>query len=303
MPNIKTVTAEINGQVYNLTLNPSSGKYEAAVTAPAKSSYPKDGHYYGVSITATDTASNQTTVDENDGTLGSVLRLTVKEKVKPAIVIESPAEGAVLTNNTPLVRVRVTDDDSGIDTSSFRLSIDSGAAVPWSAGTFEAVSGGYLWSYMPEAALSDGAHVLNAAVSDNDGNAADQAPVSVKVDTTPPSLDVTTPADNSWQNILKVLVTGTTNDATSSPVTVTIQAGSGTAVTAEVGSDGSFSKEVSLSEGENTIVITATDSAGKTSSVTRTVNVNTTAPRIQSVSIVPNPVNAGATYTITVEVV
>lgn len=36
---VKTVQAVINGQTYNLTLNSSTGKYEATITAPGKSSY------------------------------------------------------------------------------------------------------------------------------------------------------------------------------------------------------------------------------------------------------------------------
>lgn len=36
---VKTVQATINGQTYTLTLNSTSGKYEATVTAPSKSSY------------------------------------------------------------------------------------------------------------------------------------------------------------------------------------------------------------------------------------------------------------------------
>ena len=69
-----------------------------------------------------------------------------------------------------------------------------------------------------------------------------------------------------------------------------------------VDGSGAFSKSVALSEGSNTIVVTATDSAGKASSVARTVTLDTGAPIFQSVSIAPNPVDAGATYVITVEV-
>ena len=42
---VKTVQATINGQTYTLTLNSSTGKYEATVTAPSKSSYNQSGHY------------------------------------------------------------------------------------------------------------------------------------------------------------------------------------------------------------------------------------------------------------------
>ena len=47
---VKTVQATINGQTYTLTLNSTSGKYEATVTAPSKSSYNQSGHYYGVTV-------------------------------------------------------------------------------------------------------------------------------------------------------------------------------------------------------------------------------------------------------------
>ena len=78
---VKQVKAVINGVTTVLTLNSSTGKYEATITAPAKSSYKQTGHYYPVSVTAEDLAGNTTTVNDSHSTLGSKLRLTVKEKV------------------------------------------------------------------------------------------------------------------------------------------------------------------------------------------------------------------------------
>ncbi len=80
---VKQVKAVINGVTTVLTLNSSTGKYEATITAPAKSSYKQTGHYYPVSVTAEDLAGNTTTVNDKHSTLGSNLRLTVKEKVAP----------------------------------------------------------------------------------------------------------------------------------------------------------------------------------------------------------------------------
>lgn len=99
-----------------------------------------------------------------------------------------------------------------------------------------------------------------------------------------------------------VTVTGTTNDATSSPVKVTIKLNSGAAEAVTVGADGSFSKALTLVAGSNTIVVVATDSAGKSTTVTRTVTLDTTAPVIKSVTLTPNPVDAGKTFVISVEV-
>lgn len=131
---------------------------------------------------------------------------------------------------------------------------------------------------------------------------ATQKSVTFTVDTVPPELSVSAPVDNLVTNQSSLVVKGTTNDVTSSPVTLTIKLNGGTEQTVEVGSDGSFTKTLTLVTGENTIVITAKDGAGKTSTVTKKVVLDQTAPVIQSVTISPNPVNAGATYTISVEV-
>ena len=77
---IQTVQAIINGVTTTLTLNNQTGKYEATLTAPATSSYPKEGHYYPVQIKATDKAGNAVAVDDKHETLGSKLRLVVKRK-------------------------------------------------------------------------------------------------------------------------------------------------------------------------------------------------------------------------------
>ena len=69
-----------------------------------------------------------------------------------------------------------------------------------------------------------------------------------------------------------------------------------------VGAGGAFSKAVTLAEGANTIVITATDAAGKVSTVTRNVTLDTSVPVIKSATITPNPVDAGATMVIAVEI-
>lgn len=292
---VQTVQAVINGQTYTLTLNASNGKYEATVTAPTKSSFPLDGHYYPVTVTATDTAGNSTTKTATDSTLGSSLQLKVKEKVAPVIAITSPTNGSVLTNNKPAIEWTITDDDSGVDSASIKIKIDSTTISDGITKT--AITGGYRCTYTPTAALTDGQHTFTLTASDNDGNAATAVSATITIDTVAPSLNVTAPADNLVTNQTKVTVSGTTNDATTSPVTLKVN---GTEVT--VGADGSFSTEVALSNGVNTITIVATDGAGKATTVTRTVTLNTSAPIISAVTITPNPVDAGATYVISVTV-
>lgn len=168
--------------------------------------------------------------------------------------------------------------------------------------TKKAVSGGYECTYTPDTALSDGSHTVKVDASDYDGNAAVQKSVTFKIDTVPPTLSITSPVDGLVTNQAACTVKGITNDVTSSPVTVTIKLNSGSAEAVTVGSDGSFSKALTLAAGSNTITIVARDSAGKTTTITRTVKLDTTPPTIKSITLTPNPVDAGKTFVISVEV-
>ena len=293
---VKTVQAVINGQTYTLTKNTSTGKYEATITAPSKSSYTLSGHYYPVTVKATDDAGNVTTKDATDSTLGASLRLQVKEKVVPVITITAPTASQYLANSTPAIAWKITDDDSGVNPSTIALKID-GTAVDTFNITKTPVTGGYTCSYTPTSALSDGAHTVVATASDYDGNAAAQKSVTFTVDTIPPTLSISAPAEGFITNKSTVTVKGTTDDATSKPVTVTVN-GAPIPVTPS----GTFSNDVTLKEGSNTITIVAKDKAGKTTTVTRTVKLDTAPPVIKSATITPNPVDCGKTFVISVEV-
>lgn len=293
MSAIKSVIATVNGTDYTLTYNSTSGAYEASITAPTKSSYNQTNHVYGVTIKATDVAGNVATDTSKT--------LRVKEKTAPVVVFTSPTSGAGLTNNKPTFKINVTDTDSGVDLSTFVLKIDSGAAIT-SGYTTAAITNGHTITYTPTTALSDGSHTITASISDNDGNTSTVASITIKVDTAPPTLTLTGPTDTSFTNNASCTVSGTTNDALSSPVTVKITVGDKDVGSVTVGSDGSFSKVVTLTEGANTIVVTSTDALGKTTSVTRTVTLDTSVPVFTSISVTPNPVDAGATYVISVKV-
>ena len=296
---VKSAQAIVNGQTIDLTLNSSTGKWEAAVTAPSKSSYNQSGHYYGVTLKATDDAGNVTTVDVTDTTLGAALKLIVKEKVAPVITITNPKSQATLKNNQPTIELKVMDADSGVNPDTIALTIDSGSKITGSEIKKTAVSGGYTCSYTPTQALTDGSHTIKCDAYDYDGNAASQVSTTFKIDTTPPSLSVDNPIDGYVTNKQTITVSGVTNDITSSPVTVTIN---GEAAT--VASDGKFSKDVTLKTvGNNSITIITKDSAGQTTTITRTVKYDPNPPRITDASVSPNPVDTNKTYIISVTIV
>lgn len=298
---VKTVQAVINGQTYNLTRNSGTGKYEATITAPNKSSYGQANHYYDVTIKATDDAGNVTTKNSSDATLGNSLKLYVKEKVAPTQTITYPTSSALITNNKPAITWEVKDSDSGINPNSIGITINSGTKIT-SGITKTPITGGYKCSYTPASPLNEGSNVIKVDCADNDGNAATQVSVSFKVDTVPPTLNITSPVQGLITNKATVTVKGTTNDATSSPVLVVIKVNDGEDISVTVGSDGSFTKDVTLVEGNNTIKIIATDSAKKQTTVTRTVELDTKPPVFGAVTLTPNPVDSGKTFVISVEV-
>lgn len=298
---ISSVQATIKGTTYNLTLNSSTGLYEANVTAPSTSSYNNNsGHYFPVTIKATDSSGNSTTINDTNATLGSKLKLQVKETTAPSIVISSPTESQITNNSRPTVSFTVTDADSGVNSETISVTVDSGSAVT-SGITKTTITNGYQCSYAIPTALSEGNHTIKVNAKDNDGNTATERTVTFKVDVTPPVLSVTAPTNNLLTNKAECTVSGKTSDVTAGIKSVTVRINGGAEQSVSVDSSGNFSTTVTLSEGANTIVVTATDNSGLSSSVTRIVTLDTQAPVISSVEISPNPVSTGEVFTVTVK--
>lgn len=297
---IKTVKATINGQTYDLTLNSASGKWEATITAAGKTSYNLAGGYYNVSVEATNEAG---TTGSADASTVDGLKLVVKETVAPVITIVSPTAGAYVANSKQPVVFNITDETggSGVDISTLVVKQD-GTAVAAANITHTAITNGCSVTYTPSAALSDGSHTVTINCKDHDGNAAEEKSTTYTVDTVPPTLNVTSPADGLITAASSVTVAGTTNDATSSPVVITISLNGTDQGTVPVGTGGTFSKVVTLKEGSNTIIVKAKDAAGKESSVTRTVTLDTSVPKIKAATITPNPVDTGKTMVISVTI-
>ncbi|HYK74231.1 MAG TPA: Ig-like domain-containing protein, partial [Pseudoneobacillus sp.] len=196
---VNTVEVQINGAWVTLTKNVSTGKYEGTIAAPNITSFNVNaGHYYPVVAKATDLAGNVTSVNDAHATLGSKLKLCVKEITKPTIAFTAPASGGFVITNTPAISFQLRDEanGSGIKISTIQLKIDGGAAITnTSPGmVVTTVAGGYDCTYTPQSALSDGSHTITVDIQDNDGNAATQANRTFKIDTVPPTLNITSPA-------------------------------------------------------------------------------------------------------------
>ena len=301
---ISQVRVQINGTWTILTYNSSTGAYEATISAPSTTSYNRTGGYYPVTVEAKNTVGSTTTVNDTHSTLGASCKLVVAERVVPVITINSPTSGARVTNNRQPVVFTITDESggSGIKLSSLVVKQD-GTAVSSSAIQSVAITNGYSVTYTPASALSDGSHTVTVNVSDNDGNAAVQKSTTFTVDTIAPTLNITSPTEGFATASTSVTVAGTTNDTTSSPVTLTIELDSGGAQAVTVASNGSFTKTfTNLTHGIHKVTVIARDAAGKTTTMIRNFTVDTSMPVISSISISPNPVDAGKTMKITVVV-
>lgn len=302
---ISTVTATINGSTVNLKDN-GDGTYSATLSAPNRTSYNvNSGHYYPVTITATNTAGTSTIVDDTHEALGSFCQLKVKEVTAPTITISTPTANQYFAVATPTIKFNIVDEanGSGVAISSLSIKLDSKTYSNTSTGvTVTSITNGYSVSFVPSTALTDGTHTLTVSVSDNDGNKATSTAISFVTDTVAPTLSITNPSvDGTYTAESTLTVTGTATDSTSGTPTVTIKVNNGSAQAVTV-TNGSFSKAVTLQNGTNTIVVTATDKAGKTTTITRTIILDTSSPVIASINITPNPVNVGASYTVTVSV-
>lgn len=281
---VTEVWSIINGTRINHTQG-SGNQWVGTGTAPLKSSYSQPNHVYQVTTYAKDDAGN---TDSYESTL------RVVEKVAPTITPTSPTTGSTITNNKPTITWEVKDDDSGVNTASIGITIDSGSKITGDGIQKQAIADGYKCTYTPPEALSDGNHTIKFDAADNDGNVATQKSITIKIDTVPPTLTVNSPTEGMVTNNATLVVSGVTNDATSSPVTLKVNN-----QPVEVQENGQWSTAITLSEGENTITIVATDSAGKTSTVTRHVTLDTGAPVIESAVINPDPADSGEAITIT----
>ena len=299
---ISQVRAQINGTWHTLTYNSQTSAWEATVTAPGVTSYNLPGGYYPVTLEATNTAGTTATATTTDPTVGDDLKLVVKETVAPTITIVSPSSGAYVTNSQQPVVFQLRDEvnGSGINIDSLVVKLDG--ATQSSGISSTAVTNGYDCTFTPASPMGDGPHTVTIDVSDNDGNAATQATTSFTVDTVPPVLNITYPTEGLVTATASLTIQGATNDSTSSPVTVTVSLNSVDQGSVTVDSSGNFTKTVTLAEGANTIIITSTDQAGRSTSVTRHVTLDTSTPEFVSVTITPNPVDAGETMVIRVVV-
>ncbi len=200
-----------------------------------------------ITVTATDAAGNNTTVSTSTGSI------TI-DTTPPVLTLDTTP----VNDTTPILTGTVSENDAAIVVS---INGTDYTATNNGDGT---------WSLPLTDDLAEGDTSVTIVATDPSGNAT-TITETITVDTTTPTVTVdTTPTNDATQ----VHGTITENDAT---ITVTV---GGIEHTATNNGDGTWTLPVTLSEGESTITVTATDPAGNTSSLTETLYVDTIAPVI-----------------------
>jgi len=144
--------------------------------------------------------------------------------------------------------------------------------------------------------LWEGSNSLSFSARDPAGNTS-YAYRTVILDTIPPQINITNPTEGKAVNTPTLNVTGSIIDANKDTVTVEVNNGSPQPLTL-IGSN--FSGTVTLNPGTNTLAFNATDKAGNSTRVTRSVSLDTDTPALAITSPISGAILSG-TATITVE--
>ena len=179
----------------------------------------------------------------------------------PSIMITAPTDGQVIQSNSVSVAWTGSDAESGI--GHYEVKLDDGTWTAVGTNTQHTFS-----------ALSDGTHTAYVMAVDNAGNTATDR-VDFTVDTYPPTINITAPANNSLLNADHVTVTwtGTDNGTGIEHYELRTDSGSWT----NVGTNTSYDL-TSLGEGAHSVNIRAFDGTGKNITGSVSFTVDTVSP-------------------------
>ena len=210
----------------------------------------------------------------------------------PTVSITTPAD-----NDTG-------DDPSDIYYTNTTPQTSSGTATPVAPATISTVDGN-LSSAVTDAtswtasdiALSPGSNTWTVTATDSSGYTSN-ASRTIWLDQTNPIISANTPSCSITNS---VAVTGTASDSqtndsglkTTNPITYTVDGGSTQNAS---GSTSWTATASSLTEGDHTVAITATDKATNTASTSKTAQYDPTAP---SISVTSSSTSSSASYTLT----
>jgi parallel beta-helix repeat protein len=190
------------------------------------------------------------------------LYVTLKDMIPPYIEVLSPQAGDFLNFTPVVVSGRVHDFETGLE----KVEVSADGRLWQPAAVSEDA-----WSFLAQ--LPDGSYTLQARASDAVGNRA-TASVNFTVKTRISVLVVESPVEGLLTRNPSIMVSGMTE----SGAKIQINGRSADVV------NGRFVASVFLSEGNNTVLVTATDAAGNIATIVRSVVLDTAAPFVELLS-------------------
>jgi hypothetical protein len=175
---------------------------------------------YSVSWNTTSLADGQydlqvITTNLNNNTYTSNIVTVTVDNTGPAGGISAPAANAAVSGSSVTVSSNASDPGSGVQQVQFQRS-PSGAGTWTNIGAADTTSP-YSVSWNTTA-LGDGLYDLRDVGTDNLGNVSNSAPVTVRVDNTPPAASITAPSNGALVSGTAVTVTATATDTGGSGV-------------------------------------------------------------------------------------
>lgn len=300
MSAIKEAYIMFNNQKVVAQYDEDTKTWSATTNAPANSSWSQPDHVYKVEIHAVDAANNKATMTSADSTYGDQLKIRVLEKSKPTATIVSPTQGSVLGASEQDIVLEMSDaGGSGLNETTVVFTVNGEShAGDLSFTNHESKRRATYHA----TGLTDGENTITFQVTDNDGNVSNLATTTFIVSTAAPSLTVDTPTEGLITNSNKLTVTGSTTPGSSAVTIASVKVNNQSVSLTGSSTKKTFSHEITLVEGQNTIAVVSTDSIGKVTTVTRHVTLDTKAPIITDVHAEAVTVDAGGQVKITFKV-
>lgn len=205
------------------------------------------------SVTATDGAGNTSVAS-------AVRRITVDLTAPSAPTVNSPSDGATSSDTTP--------NFTGTSEPGATVNVYDGATLLCSAVADNSGN----WSCESGPVLSEGPHSLTATATDAAGNpGSSQAALAITIDTTPPSVSITSPAQSAVVTTRTPTIVSSATDASAVTLRCKVDAGAYVAC-------GASWVTTSLSDGSHSVQVEARDPSGYTATTSVTFTVDVTAP-------------------------
>jgi hypothetical protein len=225
---------------------------------------PVDGHYeYTVAITEGENLITVTAFDAA-GNRADVNRTVIRRTQPPNLEITRPEYDYLVTNEVDFRIEGLTDADVDLTVAGTMVEVAGN-------GTFEAIT-----------RLTTGENVISVVALDALGNRAERT-VRLILDTEPPSLVITFPADGFLTEANNVSIMGRTDVGS----VVTIEG-----VDVTIDDKGNFQQDTTLKLGRQSFNVTATDQAGNEATVT--LNIERVTPE-EPLEPTPPPSTGGST--------